>query len=500
MQGFRSAAILLLFLCLSHLASGLEAHGTLLKILHTNDLHSHMNHAEDPGVGGYAAVKGLLDELREESRAQQIETLTLDAGDFTEGSIYYLADYGAGSWRAMSAMGYDAVALGNHDWLMGERELNHVVNQVRPSFPVLAANFIFSAQSAGLARHFKQTAEFRRAGIKIGVLGLTTDELLFNWAMEDSGGFINSAEDEARRQLPGLRARNDLVIALTHLGVKADRRVAERVGGIDLVVGGHSHTTLAQAELARAPDGRTVPIVQTGMHGQFVGEILLDVQPGKPVQMLSYRLVPVRANGPRDASIDRIVAETNERIESEYGRDWLNEVIGQAEVPLENPAHVGHATVWGSFAAEAMRQAGQAEAAVDTAEFVGQGQPAGPVTRRQLFVLYPRMFDLERRHGWNVWTVDVQGRVLKLALQKGIEGGATLDLAGISFSPSGDLLIQDRPVQSRRFYRVAVPEGIVRGGFGISSALKAILRHPRDTGVPVWDANERLLRAVKVIR
>src|SRR5262245_42283193 len=103
-----------------------------LQILHTNDLHAHFDEAEDLSLaqgnenkpsrptGGYAQVKALIDKLKREAAAEGTESLVLDAGDFSEGTQYFLIDKGEETWRLMDTMGYDAVALGNHDFYIGQ--------------------------------------------------------------------------------------------------------------------------------------------------------------------------------------------------------------------------------------------------------------------------------------------------------------------------------------------------------------------------------------------
>lgn len=495
--------------------SSSSANARLIRIIHTNDLHSHLDHSEDPALGGYAAVKATIDSLRIDSRFRGLETLVLDAGDFTEGSEYYLADKGAQAWRAMNAMGYDAVTLGNHDWLMGERALNNLVGRVAPTFPLLAANFIFGSSSRALTRHMHKWLELQRAGLRIAILGLTTDEFVFNWAMQDAGGFVHSIEDEARREVPMLRSRNDLVIALTHIGVKADKNLARRVDGIDLIVGGHSHTQLNEPiKDIKSPSGRVVPIVQTGMHGKYVGDLLIDFEPGQPVRVVDYRLVPVHADGPHDAHLEDMRVQAEQQIDKEYGNEWLNEVIGYADVPLENPAYLNHYTVWGNFVAESMRIAGNAEGAIDSFEFVGVPQPVGPITRKQLFILYPRMFDIEstyegRRMGWTVWTFDVTGIAMKFILEKSISNGLGVSFSGLSYEvgrnaegarEARNVLFNGIPIQNWRSYKLAAPEGLVRGAFGVSKLLKGLMRNARDTGIPVWKSTELHLHDVHNIK
>lgn len=395
----------ILYLALT--VSSSSARAVPLQIIHTNDLHSHMDHARDPSRGSYAAIKATIDQLKWQARSQGIDTLTLDAGDFSEDSQYYLADQGLQAWKAMDAMGYDAVEIGNHDWLMGTPALDHVVGEVQPSFAFLGANFLFGWAEKNLTRYMHQWLEVVRSGAKIAVYGLTTDEVEYAWMAAPT--LIYNPQWRAAEDLPKLRARNDYVIALTHLGVVADESLVRHVSGIDLVVGGHSHTTLQTPIQQKDPSGKTISIVQSGMHGNFVGDLLVDVEPGKPLQILHYRLVPVYSDGPKDDAMAKAVLQTRERLDADYGAAWLSEVVGRTEVPLENAYYKGQPTVWSDFVGQTIKEAGQADAAIDVTEFEGFDQPAGPITREQLFVLYPRIFEFTERYGYTVWTASVRG-------------------------------------------------------------------------------------------
>lgn len=481
------------------LMSSAPARATLLQIIHTNDLHSHMDHAMDPSRGSYAAVKATIDQLKWNARTQGIDTLTLDAGDFTEDSQFYLADQGVQAWKAMDAMGYDAVEIGNHDWLAGPVFLDEEVGKAQPSFAFLGANFLFPWSSKNLVKYMRQWLETTRAGVKIAIYGLTTDDMQYSWMA--SPGMIYNPEWRAKEDLPKLTARNDFVIALTHLGVAADKSLVSHVKGIDLVVGGHSHTALQQAVVVKNPAGKSVPIVQAGMHGNFVGDLLVDVEKGKPLQILRYQLVPVYSGGAKDAAMTQVVQQTRDRLNSDYGAAWLSEVVGYSEVPLENAYYKDNPTVWSDFVGESIREAGNADAAIDVTQFEGFDQPAGPITREQLFVLYPRIFEFSERYGYTVWTTEVQGWVLQFAMQEAFSQGMPLSPVGITADVddqgnSKNFKVNGQPLVSTRNYKIAMPEAIARGAFGITKYLHLLLKGARDTQVPIWFANEEHLKAI----
>ena len=305
----------------------------------------------------------------------------------------------------------------------------------------------------------------------------------------------------AKQDLPALRARNDYVIALTHLGVDADRQLVNRVNGIDLVIGGHSHTVLQRPLIEKNPRARPVAIVQAGAHGNYVGDLLVDLEPGKPLQLLHYKLVDVRSDGPRDAGMDKILGEAREHLDAEYGAEWLREIVGHSEVPLENAFYRKHPTAWSRFVGEAIRDAAGAEVALDIFEFEGFEQPPGPITREQLFVMYPRALGFDERLGYTIWTANVSGRILKLAVKEAVTLGLPVNPVGIEIErdtlgrPLG-YLIGGRPIEPDRSYKVALPESVARGAFGLSRYLKLAFRNARNTGIPIWTASERYLKKI----
>jgi len=466
----------------------------LLQIIHTNDLHSHLDWANDTAHGGFAAVKGKIDDLKARAKAQGVESLVLDAGDFSEGSVYYLADRGAAVWRTMDQMGYDAVVLGNHDWMMGAKGLDDVVGRVRPSFSLLCANFMYGPGHDQLARQMLPSASFKRAGSRIAILGLTTDEPTYNWYAKD--GFISNPEYEAAQLMPKLQRENDFVIALTHLGLKRDKILGKALPGLDLVVGGHSHTALFEPVYVKNVNGHPVPIVQAGEHTGYVGNLLVDVTPGKPLRVVHYGLEEIFSNGPLDDRVTREIAYVRETLEEEYGAAWLYEVIGQSSVPLQK--QVVDPTPWSRLIADSLRLSTGADLAIDVPAFGGQDQPAGPVTRDMIIRNYPRMFDFEHKLGWTVWTAQVRGWILSVAITKALEAGVKATISGIEYQVVNHagkrkikmLKIAGKPVNLLKNYKVALPEGIGRGVVELHPAIRSVIKKSTDSGIPIWSAIE----------
>ncbi len=498
------------------LASSPSGQARPVHIIHTNDLHSHFDHAEDPARGGYPDVRRVIHELKERSEAAGIPTLVMDAGDFTEGSLQYFADRGRSVWRVMNQMGFDAVVMGNHDWLMGPEDFDELLADTPPAFDLLGANFLASKRRTQIKKHVRRHATYERGGLRISVIGLTTPEFVFNWRAEE--GMIGSHVDAAFKALGEVRGQSDAVIALTHLGVKTDRALIERVSGIDAVVGGHSHTELHEPIFVQDKKRkRLVPIVQTGKHGETVGSFLVDIEPGRPLRVLRYELVPVLREAGREPAasesastteLHRLIRENRALLERDYGREWLTEKLGESKVPLGRPGPDNEPTAWTRLVTDSLREAARADVALDIDEFNGPTQPAGAITRETLMKLYPRQFEFSQKLGWTIWTHEVSGWILKLAVEQAVKLDAGFRVSGatwkVKLDSSGnrqaaDIRIGGEKIRAFKSYRLAVPEGIGRGSVEIFTSFRLLLRQPEDTRIPVWTAIENRLRKLGTI-
>ncbi|MCC7441421.1 MAG: bifunctional metallophosphatase/5'-nucleotidase [Bdellovibrionales bacterium] len=502
----RGAATAVFALGMVSLALAKPAEARLLQIIHTNDLHSYTDvSADEPTRGGYAQVKAVIDRLKLEAEDRGIDSLTMDGGDYLEGAIGYLADHGKGVFRAIDEMGYDAVTIGNHDWLMGPEGLDEMLGDVRPRFAFLGANFRTHDRNRNVARYMQPYSAFARSGEQVAVIGLTTNEILYSWRAKE--GFITHPAHEAGEVLKKIRSKYKYIIALTHLGVSEDKKMVRRNHGIDLVVGAHSHTALHKPVWEKDQKGNRIPIVQAECHAKWVGRILADLRPDGKIEILQYELVPVFRDGPKDPAMERRVADISDTLDAQYGARWLHETIGVTDSPLVRAEN--GPTVWGNFATETMREYAGTQLALDVAPFSGMELPAGPLTRADLFGAYPRAFDFSDRYGWNLWTVKVRGWILGLAIKIAVTQGFYFSTAGVTFDlvdkgggkrDIENLRIGGKKLGWFKLYDLALPEGIARGAMGISRALEIILKDPRNTRVPMWLALNDKLQRVGVIR
>lgn len=248
-----------------------------LVILHVNDTHSHEEPLRDGGtqggMGGVIERAAYVDSVR--TAVGKKNVLLLHAGDYSQGTSYFTELGGDIEIDLINAMKYDVVTLGNHEFDNGIDELARRLGNLR--CPVVCANYDFSELVLG--KYVKPYAIVRKGGMKIGVIGLLTDVTrVVQKSIADKMKRFDDIE-VANKWADYLKNEEhcDMVIALTHIGFDSvgmnDPALVAGTRNIDLVVGGHSHTFLTDAEYRNNLDGRPVPIVQDGCWGLFVGQV-----------------------------------------------------------------------------------------------------------------------------------------------------------------------------------------------------------------------------------
>ncbi len=252
-----------------------------LVILHTNDVHScvtplseHLADTMLAGRGGFLRRMQMLEERRKADPG----LLLFDSGDFSQGSSYYTLFKGDVEMEFMNRMRYDAGTIGNHEFDYGLPNLARVLAMAR--FPIVCANYRF--HQYGLDKIVKPYIIIRRNGLKIGVFGLgpELDGLVGKENYEDTEYLdpIKTAQQTADL----LRKKHcDLVVCLSHLGWEdkgmGDQMLIANTRGIDLVLGGHSHTYFETLRYVNNLDGKPVPVDQNGKMALFVGEMRLTM-------------------------------------------------------------------------------------------------------------------------------------------------------------------------------------------------------------------------------
>ncbi|MBP6587213.1 MAG: metallophosphatase [Flavobacterium sp.] len=270
-------ALLSLGLSLSSFKSDIKH----ITILHTNDVHSHIDPfpADDPrnpNMGGAARRATLIETIRQENP----NVLLLDAGDIFQGTPYFNYYGGELEFKLMSIMKYDLSTIGNHDFDNGVDGL--AAQMPHASFEFVSANYDFKNTSMdGFVKPFKI---FNKNGIKIGVFGLGIElQGLVDKKMYKETVWHNPVET-AQDMVRILKKENkcDLVICLSHLGYKyskedsnkiSDLKLAELTKDIDLIIGGHTHTFLDKPTVVKNSEGKDVLVNQVGCYGINLGRI-----------------------------------------------------------------------------------------------------------------------------------------------------------------------------------------------------------------------------------
>jgi 5'-nucleotidase len=260
-----------------------EATTKKLVILHTNDTHSRIEPFQEgkyKNMGGAARRVSLIEKIRKEND----NVLLLDSGDIWQGTPYFNFFGGELEYKLMSQMRYDLVTLGNHDFDGGMESL--IKQMPHATFEFVNANYDFSKTILkGMFQPFKI---LRKGGLKIGVFGLGIE--LRGLVAENLYGktVYEDPIAKAKEMVQELQSKKcDLIICLSHLGYKyegskvSDHTLAAQVAGIDLILGGHTHTFLEQPTLINNPEGKPVSIHQVGWAGIMLGKIDVEFSGGK---------------------------------------------------------------------------------------------------------------------------------------------------------------------------------------------------------------------------
>ena len=251
-----------------------------ITILHTNDVHSHIDpfpadHPRNPNMGGVARRAALIESIRKEEE----HVLLLDAGDIFQGTPYFNYYGGELEFKLMSMMQYDVATMGNHDFDNGidgfYAQLPHA------KFDFVSANYDF--KNTVLNEIVKPYKIINKGGIKIGVFGLgieldgLVDKKMYKETVYNNP--IEVAQDMTR--ILKHNKKCDLVICLSHLGFSyknepnkiSDLDLAKKTKDIDLIIGGHTHTFLDKPVIEKNADGKDVLINQVGCYGLNLGRI-----------------------------------------------------------------------------------------------------------------------------------------------------------------------------------------------------------------------------------
>ncbi len=440
-----------------------------LVILHVNDTHGRLFDRDDENkVGRIARFSTLVTDIRNENPGR---TLLLHAGDdFSRADIPVIYSGGEISIRLMHTMGCDAFTPGNGDFYFGLENLLDVTRQAR--FPIVSAN-LFLRKTGKLI--FAPYTIKDVAGVKVAILGLgfVKTEHPSCWTVD-----FRDPVEIARQYAPELRKKADLVIALTHIGVEEDQRLASQVPDIDIIIGGHSHTVLETPISISRPGGSgCVRVVQAGEYYKFLGRLDLHFIPGPTGKATLDRfrgcLIKVGKPIKPDKSIKTIIREYDDRI---------SEVICTSKVTLSNPPSGPNPL--GELLTGAVMQAIAADVVLLDRDSVKSAIAPGPIAIRNVYQTLPFRNP--------IIMLNLTGEQLEQAIR-----GTDVLARGVSFTRVGkeiaDVKAGSVPIDRKKTYTVAVDNWML----WLCPALRSAPQ--KDTGKRVDTVLEAYLRKVKVV-
>lgn len=541
-MGNKAAAVLVLLLLCLAMPLGVMAAGEETQfettVLFTHDLHSHFlpqSTADGGESGGYARLKTALDRERE----AHPDALTLDGGDFSIGSlIQTLYTTQAAELRTMGALGYDAATVGNHEFdhegIGFAQMLNAAVSKGDKVPALVMANYKPSndnpdqldIQRAMAAYGVQDYMLLERGGITYGIFGLMgvdSDD-----CAPTSGFTLGDPAENAQRCVDALEEQGaEFIICLSHSGTaesgkdSEDEKLAKKVDGIDLIVSGHTHTTLSEPIVV----GDTY-IVSSGPYCENLGSITLSWDETGEKTLVDYRLIPIDETIPDDSEISLLVEDWKRQVGgtylSRYGLSY-DEVLTTAGFGLETPESgvqegnglgelVSDAFLW---AVENLSELPQEPTVTVTADGVLRAPlSSGEITTSMAFDVLSMGVGEDGTSGYPLVSCYLTGKELKAAAEVDasvtpIMPAAQLYMSGMQYSFNTNRMFFNRvtetglydgenvvEIENDKLYRVVT--GMYSAqmlGTVKSKSLGLISIEPKDeNGQPITDFTTRILR------
>lgn len=498
-----------------------------LTIMHTNDTHAHLD--------GIAKRVTAVNEIRE----QTDNTLLLDAGDVFSGTLYFNEYLGQADLEFMNLLGYDAVTFGNHEFDLGSSPEGHeaLANYVKAAkFPFVSANVDFSKDKlftglfSDLVSADPENGKIYTGivkeidGEKVGIFGLTTAETV-DIASPGSVAFEDYIK-EAQKAVKAFKGQDvDKIVALSHLGYDDspaydnDQILAKTVTGIDVIVGGHTHTQLDKEviieEDINGNDKAPTVIVQTGQYGENLGNLSVTFDHKGKVTNASETLVKVadKAEDPEAAAKLKVYKDRIAEISNEETGVIAEEALTNPRSSDGGESVRANETALGNYITDGMLKKAQAQndkivMAFQNGGGIRAGIDAGPITVGEIITVLP--------FGNTLATVEMTGADLRAALEHGVkeapkENGGFLHIAGGRYTfdsskPAGERIQTFQvkngddyvDVKDNETYMIATNAFTAKGGDGFETFEKAYNEgRVQDLGLSDWENLEEHLKSLE---
>lgn len=462
----------------------LEARPVTITLLHVNDTHSHLDawgpkdrHLEGT-VGGMAKAASVIAAVR----ASEPNVLLLHAGDVFHGDLFFNQYFGVPELQLMKQLGFDAMAVGNHEFDFGPDVLAGSLKEAygAGTLPLLSANLELSANPA-LATWIRPSIIKKVGGVSIGIFGMTVPDDVMNSPAPVvilGAGHPELLMQIAAQQVADLRTRGaEVVICLSHLGVLYDRALAANLPGIDIIVGGHDHYAFERPEVVTNPEGKPTLILQAGKHYEYVGRLRFTLDAGA-VKVVSYKLLPVDERVRPLPQIQGVVDDLKQGIVARYGDVYelrLATAVCDLEMVTESE-RPDRDSAMGDLITDALRARTGTDVAITANGLISEGIFKGPVVGIDLFRPVSYGYDQATGLGLKVATFRIAGAELVKSLETGlaylgVNEDFFLQVSGMSFAydPRADVgsrvqlqsvRVHGQRLDPYRLYSVTVNEAI----------------------------------------
>jgi 2',3'-cyclic-nucleotide 2'-phosphodiesterase (5'-nucleotidase family) len=429
-----------IFLSLILILGACSERSAEITILHWNDFHSQnipwvpaRNNPKGHEVGGYAVFDAYLDSLQ----GVYPGALRVHAGDEFQGSPVCAVTKGVSQIEILNLVKPDFFTVGNHELDYSWHHLDSLRRHLA-RFQMYAANLIDTRNGESALPQYKI---FSRNRYRFALIGLTHPELDFLTMPQNLEGIQVSDHITATRDIIHYLKRRGVrcFIIVSHMGIEYDRELARAVPDIDLIVGGHSHTYMREAEQVNG-----VWIVQAGDRGRYVG-ITRFIAGKEGIRSLEMQYVEtLTANIKPSPDVAKIVNKYEEKLAEE-----MNRVIGELKTPWIRSS--GESNI-GNWIADAFRQTAGTDIAIMNNGGIRKDMPAGKITVRDIWEIAP--------FGNTLVTFTWTGEQLIQALNHMVKEGMSMQFSGINMildrqKGALDVKINGKPVEPSKYYTIA---------------------------------------------
>ncbi len=464
-----------------------------LVLLHTNDMHSRIlgvdvqdnmctlqSRDKESCFGGFDRIFTVVNQERKKNES----TIVVDAGDQFQGTLFHQLYRGRVSAMFMNQIRYDAMAVGNHEFDNGPQVLAEFIKEMK--FPLLSANINVSADK-DLAGKVRPYTIVQKGKLRVGIIGYTTEDTAY---LSSPGPDVRIGPiiDNVKKAVLELKkARVDVIIALSHSGLKRDQEIASQVDGIAAIVCGHSNSLLSNKVknsdgpsplVIMSPSKKPVLLVSAYAYGKYLGYLKFRFDSrGVPV---SWEADPILL----DTTIERnpAIAKEAENLYKPISH-YEKQLVGSVPVDINSQECRFEECIFGNLITDAMSRLGKplgASIAIMNAGGIRASLPKGPVNQAQVKDVLP----FEKK----VVFVKLKGDSIRKILEHGVSfaenkandnTGRFLQVSGLkySFNPSHprgkrvkDIQVQNpdtelfEPIKPEQIYGVAANSYLVQGG------------------------------------